>query len=59
MYANYELISCDLVQLINLLDPTFQYNQDIFSGGACPLIFSNQGLVKWQEVKFGWVPNLS
>lgn len=56
MCANYEPISRDRVQLLDLLEPTFQYKQDIFPGGDCPLIFSNQGQVEWREVKFGLVP---
>ena len=55
MCANYEPISRDRVQYLDLLEPTFQYKQDIFPGGDCLLIFSHQGQVEWREVKFGLV----
>lgn len=56
MCANYEPISRDRAHLLDLLEPTFQYQNDIYPGGDCPLIFSNQGHVEWREVKFGLVP---
>ncbi|KQE14215.1 SOS response-associated peptidase family protein [Acinetobacter pittii] len=56
MCANYEPISKDRVHLLDLLEPTFEYKNDVYPGYDCPLIFSNNGNIEWRSVKFGLIP---
>lgn len=56
MCANYEPISKDRAHLLDLLEPTFEYKNDVYPGYDCPLIFSNNGNIEWRSVKFGLIP---
>ena len=44
MCANYEPISKDRVHLLDLLEPTFEYKNDVYPGYDCPLIFLNMAI---------------
>lgn len=55
MCANYEPIAKSRAQLLNLLEPTFDYKTDIYPNYAGPILFSKHGELEWRLARFGLV----
>lgn len=55
MCANYEPIAKSRAQLLNLLEPTFEYKTDIYPNYAGPILFSKHGELEWRLARFGLI----
>lgn len=56
MCANYEPINKDRVQLLDLFEPTFDYNADLYPGNHSPILISPELDIEWRSARFGLVP---
>lgn len=55
MCANYEPIRKSRVHLLNLLQPTFDFRDDIYPNYTAPIVFSKRGNLEWRLARFGLV----
>lgn len=57
MCANYEPIARSRAQLLNLLEPTFEYIADLYPGYGGPILIAIEHGIEWRFARFGLVPN--
>lgn len=57
MCANYEPIARSRAQLLNLLEPTFEYKADLYPGYGGPILIATEHGIEWRSARFGLVPN--
>ncbi len=51
MCANYEPISRSRAQLLNLLEPTFDYKADLYPGYGGPILIATEHGIEWRSAR--------
>lgn len=57
MCANYEPIARIHAQLLNLLEPIFEYKSDLYPDYGDPILVATEHGIEWLSARFGLVPN--
>ncbi|MCU4337999.1 SOS response-associated peptidase [Acinetobacter dispersus] len=56
MCSNYEPISKNRAHLLDLYEPTFDYNSDIYPSYNAPILISANDNIEWHSARFGLIP---
>lgn len=56
MCSNYEPISRNRVYLLNLYEPIFDYNSNIYPTYNAPILISANNNIEWHSARFGLIP---